>query len=67
MNDKMPKKTLDIKILENFSVTHALVTVFKGVYQYQTTWAKEYENETLTSPTKEQVVEAFQTDPKSFY
>ena len=62
----MSENYLTVDILP-YSNTHAYVRVDKNGYQWQTTWAKEFdEHGTMVSPTVEQVKEAFLENPRSF-
>lgn len=50
-----------------FSDTHAHVRVEKKGRQWETTWAKAFDEDgKMISPTVEQVKEAFIEDPSSF-
>lgn len=53
--------------ITNFSDTHSFVRVEKRGKEWNTTWAKEFDdNGNMVSPTVEQVKEAFIENPKSF-
>ncbi|MCY9056101.1 hypothetical protein MOE90_20910 [Bacillus spizizenii] len=50
-----------------FSDTHAFVRVEKKGRQWETTWAKVFDEKgNMISPTVEEVKEAFIEDPSSF-